>query len=207
MIHLIRMPQEILSLKRSGFKLSGKHGRLIYRTRDGKSHIYGLREPKKEEKMAKIKYASFVTGLSGKSGSSVFYRSSSPTFGYLRNLVTPTYTQTNADRGKEFHNLGVQYRSLTAAAKEDFRNYARKYRLLPSSGDGEIAVRANNGMACFVKMMWNLAKEHGESFQLGSITINDITTLFFIDSVKAAVNAGHLPAVDNYEEFDGAFEE
>ena len=199
------MPAEVLSLKRSGFKLSGKAGKLIYRTRDGKSHIYGQREPKGEEKMAKIKYASFVTGLSGKSGSSVFYRSQSSAFGYLRNHVTPTYTATNETRGKEFANLGVQYRDLSAAAKIDFQDYARKYRLLPASGSGDMAVRANNGMACFVKMMWNIKKEAGESVNLASIVLSDITTLYFADSVKACINAGFLPAVDGYEEYDADF--
>ena len=205
MIHLIRMPAEILELKRSGFSVSGKAGGLIYRTRDGKSHIYGLREPKKEEKVAKIKYASFVTGLSGKSGSSVFYRSTSPEFGYLRNHVTPTYTQTNADRGKEFHNLGVQYRALSQAAKHDFQAYARKYRLLPVSGKGEMAIRANNGMACFVKMMWGIKEEAGESVQLGSITLSDITTLFFATSVMACIDRGWLPAVPEYQEYSADF--
>jgi len=205
MIHLIRMPPEVMDLKRSGFRLSGKVGRLIYRTRNKKTHIYGLREPKKEEKLAKIKYASFVTGLSGKSGSSVFYRSTSPTFGYLRNHVTPTYTETNKDRGDEFKNLGVQYRSLSEAAKIDFSDYARKYRLLPASGSGEIAVRANNGMAVFVKMMWNMSKEHGEPFQLRSITISDIVTLFMITNLQDAIDAGYLPAVDSSTNFDADF--
>jgi len=205
MIHLIRMPPEVLSLKRSGFKLSGKVGRLIYRTRDGKSHIYAIRSPKKGGEMAKIKYASFVTGLSGKSGSSVFYRSQSSTFGYLRNYVTPIYTDTNAERGKEFANLGVQFRALSSAAKTDFQDYARKYRLLPASGSGELGVRANNGMACFVKMMWNIKKEAGESVNLASIVLSDITTLFFATSVKAVIDAGYLPAVDGYEEYDADF--
>jgi len=199
------MPDEILGLKRSGFCVSGKVGRLIYRTRNKKTHIYGLREPKGEEKMAKIKYASFVTGLSGKSGTTVFYRSTSPAFGYMRNHVTPTYTETNKNRGEEFHNLGVQFRSLSAAAKTDFQDYARKYRLLPASGSGELGVRANNGMACFVKMMWNIKKEAGESVNLASIVLSDITTLFFATSVKAVIDAGYLPAVDGYEEYDADF--
>ena len=207
MIHLIRMPDEVSGLIRSGFCVSGKVGGLIYRTRGGKSHIYSLRNPEKGGEMAKIKYASFVTGLSGKSGSSVFYRSSSPTFGYLRNHVTPTYTDTNAERGKEFANLGVQYRSLTEAAKTDLRDYARKYRLLPASGSGEMAVRANNGMAVFVALLWAMAKEHGESFQLRSITINDITTMFMVTKLKDAIDLGYLPAVDGYTQYDADWEE
>jgi len=155
--------------------------------------------------MAKIKYASFITGLSGKSGSSVFYRSPSSAFGYMRNHVTPTYTETNADRGKEFHNLGVQFRALSTAAKQDFQDYARKYRLLPASGSGELGVRANNGMACFVKMMWNLKKEAGESVNLASIVLSDITTIFLATSVKAAIDRGYLPAVPEYEQYDANF--
>ena len=205
MIHLIRMPPEVIDLKRSGFQLSGKVGRLIYRTRNKKTHIYAIREPKGGNQMAKIKYASFVTGLSGKSGTTVFYRSTSPAFGYMRNHVTPTYTDTNEQRGKEFANLGVEFRKLSAAAKTDFQDYARKYRLLPASGSGEIAVRANNGMACFIKMMWNIRKVNGESVVLSSIVLSDITTVFLTDSVKAAIDNGYLPAVDGYEQFDADF--
>lgn len=205
MIHLIRMPPDISGLIRSGFSVSGKHGRLIYRTRDGKSHIYAIRSPKKEEKMAKIKYANFVTGLSGKSGSNVFYRSSSPMFGYLRDYVKPIYTDTNELRGKEFGNLGVQYKQLSSAAKEDFRAYARKYSKLPKSGSEDLTVRANNGMACFVAMMWSLKRSDPEVIQLEAITLTDMTTLFMLTSVKAAINEGHLPAVDGYEAYDADF--
>jgi len=205
MRNLIRMPPEVMDLKRSGFQLSGRVGGLIYRTRNKKTHIYAIREPKGGNQMAKIKYASFITGLSGKSGSNVFYRSQSSAFGYMRNHVTPSYTETNATRGKEFANLGVQYRDLSSAAKTDFQDYARKYRLLPASGSGEMAVRANNGMACFVKMMWNIKKEAGESVNLASIVLSDITTLYFADSVKACINAGFLPAVDGYEAYDADF--
>lgn len=205
MIHLIRMPPEVLELKRSGFSVSGKVGRLIYRTRDGKSHIYGLRASKKEREMAKIKYASFVTGLSGKSGSSVFYRSSSPVFGYMRNYVTPAYTSNNENRGKEFHNLGVQYNALSQAAKDDFRAYARKYSQLPATGSGELGVRANNGMAVFVAMCWAIHRSNPQVYILDSITLSDIVTLVEVGSVYKAVLEGFLPSVDGYESYDGEF--
>ena len=206
MIHLVRMPPEILELKRSGFSISGKVGRLIYRTRDGKSHIYGLRNSEKGGEMAKIKYASFVTGLSGKSGSNVFYRSSSSGFGYMRNHVTPIYTDTNEQRGKEFQNLGVQYRKITTGGKEDFRSYARKYSNLPANS-GDISVRANNGMAVFIAMCWRIKKtsEPG-AVQLNSLTLSDITTLYEIHSVANAVDAGYLPAVPGYEEYTQPFD-
>ena len=200
------MPPEVLELKRSGFKLSGKVGRLIYRTRDGKSHIYGLREPKKGGKMAKIKYASFITGLSGKSGSTVFYRSPSSAFGYMRNHVTPIYTETNEQRGKEFENLGVQYRKIIEPAREDLANYARKYSQLPASGSGEMAVRANNGMAVFIAMCWRIKRTNPEAVNLASLTLSDIMTVYNINSVASAVDQGFLPAVPGWEDYTEDFD-
>ena len=196
------MPPEVLELKRSGFRISGKVGRLIYRTRDGKSHIYAIRDPKKGGKMAKIKYASFITGLSGKSGSNVFYRSSSSAFGYMRNHVTPIYTETNEQRGKEFQNLGVQYRKITTGGKEDLANYARKYSKLPASGSGEMAERANNGMAVFIAMCWRIKKTNPEAVNLASLVLSDITQVYAINSVNDAVDKGFLPAVPEYEIYD-----
>jgi len=197
------MPPEVLDLKRSGFCVSGKLGRLIYRTRDGKSHIYGQREPKKEEKMAKIKYASFITGLSGKSGSNVFYRSSSSAFGYMRNHVTPIYTDTNEQRGKEFQNLGVQYRTIPEPAREEFRDYARKYSKLPASGSGEMAVRANNGMAVFIAMCWKIKKTSDPgAVELNSLTLSDLVTVYSIENLSDAINEGFLPSVDGAENYN-----
>ena len=151
--------------------------------------------------MAKIKYASFITGLSGKSGSNVFYRSQSSAFGYMSNHVQPVYTDTNEQRGKEFENLGVQYRKINTGGKEDLRNYAQKYSKLPASGD-DISVRANNGMAVFIKMCWRIKKtSEPEAVQLNSLDLSDITTLYNINGVADAVDAGYLPAVPGYEEY------
>lgn len=206
MIHLIRMPPEVMDLQRSGFKLSGKLGGLIYRTRGGKSHIYSLRNPEKGGRMAKIKYASFITGLSGKSGSNVFYRSQSSAFGYMRNQVTPIYTDTNEQRGKEFQNLGVQYRKLKTGAKEDFRNYARKYSNLPANS-GDISVRANNGMAVFIAMCWRIKKtSEPEAVNLSSLTLSDIIQVYEVASLNDAVDEGFLPAVPGYEEYNQPFD-
>lgn len=205
MIHLIRMPAEALELKRSGFRISGKVGRLIYRTRDGKSHIYAIREPKKEEKMAKIKYASFITGLSGKSGSNVFYRSRSSEFGYMRDHVTPAYTENNEQRGKEFQNQGVQYRKIVPTAKAQLRDYARKYSNLPSSGKGEMAVRANNGMAVWMAMCWKIKATNPAAVNLASLTLSDIMTVYNVTHVASAVDLGFLPAVPGYEEYISDF--
>jgi hypothetical protein len=123
----------------------------------------------------------------------------------MRNHVTPIYTDTNEQRGKEFQNLGVQYRALEEEAKDDFRNYARKYSNLPAHS-GDISVRANNGMAVFIAMCWKIKKTSTpEAVQLNSLTLSDIMTLYEIDSVAAAVDAGYLPAVPGYEDYTEVF--
>lgn len=202
MIHLTRMPEDVWRLTRSGFQISGKLGGLIYRTRDGKSHIYALRKPKKETKMAKISYATFVTGISGKSGNSVFFRSPSTAYGYLRNYVYPTLTATNTARGKEFANLTLQLKTMNPAAVADFKDYAKKFAKLPPVGSGGITARANNHVAVWILAVWNLKKATGAGVELDTITVADIYTLFEWFSLAAIITQGYLPAVEGWEEYD-----
>lgn len=200
------MPTEISGLIRSGFKLSGKVGGLIYRTRAGKSHIYAIRSPKKEDNMAKIKYASFVTGLSGKSGSSVFFRSPSSSFGYLRDYTYPTITEENNEKGLEFKNMTSQLKKMDTLAIEDFKIYANKYSKLPSVGKGDLAARANNHVATWILALWNLHREQGATIGLKTITLEDLITLHLWTSVAAIVEAGYLPAVEGYKDLDNEFD-
>lgn len=202
MIHLTRMPEDVFNLIRCGFQVSGKHGRLIYRTRGGKSHIYGLRSQKKGEKMAKVSYATFVTGISGRSGNSVFFRSPSTAYGYLRNYVYPTLTENNTDRGKEFANLTLQLRSMSSAALADFKAYAKKFAKLPPVGSGGITARANNHVAVWILAVWNLKKETGAGLELNSLTLNDLYSLFGFTKLKDIIDGGYLPAVEGYESYD-----
>lgn len=202
MIQLTRMPEEVRSLVKCGFQVSGKHGRLIYRTRAGKTHIYGLRSPKKETKMAKVSYATFVTGISGKSGNSVFFRSPSTAYGYLRNYVYPTLTENNTDRGKEFANLCLALKTMSPAALADFIAYAKKFSKLPTVGGGGLKARANNHVAVWILAVWNLKKETGAGLELDSVTLNDLVSLFGFTKLKDIIDDGYLPAVDGYEEYD-----
>lgn len=153
--------------------------------------------------MAKIKYASFVAGLSGKSGSSVFFRSASQGFGYMRALVQPTYTTTNEDRGEEMKNIAIQYHAMLAPAKANFVTYASKYKNLPPEG-GDLSARANNAMACFVLMLWNIKKSYPANVELKSITIQDVEQLF-ASNIAAAVEAGYLPSVPGYADLNSPF--
>lgn len=150
--------------------------------------------------MAKIKYASFVAGLAGKSGSSVFFRSPSTGFGYMRALVQPTYTQTNEQRGLEMNNLAVQYHAMSAPAKANFVTYASKYKNLPPEG-GDLSARANNAMACFVLMMWNIKKSDPTAIDLKTLTISDVS-LLYAPSIALAVNNGYLPSVPGYADLN-----
>ena len=147
--------------------------------------------------MAKIKYASFVAGLAGKSGSSVFFRSNSQGFGYMRALVQPSYTTTNQVRGEELNNLAVQYHTLPELVKKQFQTYASKYKDLPGTG-GDLAARANNSMAVLVKLFWSIKKTDPIAVDLKTITFADIQ-LYNAYSIATAVQAGHLPAVPGYE--------
>ena len=205
MIHLTRMPEEVRSLVKCGFSLSGKHGRLIYRTRGGKSHIYGLRSPKKGEKMAKVSYATFVTGISGRSGNTVFFRSPSTAFGYLRNYVYPTLTATNTTRGKEFQNMAVVLKSVSTAGIADLKAYAKKFAKLPTVGGSGLKARANNHVAVFILALWNLQKETGSGLDLSSVTLNDLITLFNFINLATIIKDGYLPVVDGYSEYNSAF--
>ena len=205
MIHLTRMPAEILNLTRSGFTLSGAHGSLIYRTRDGKSHIYSLRKPKKEITMAKIKYASFVAGLSGKSGSSVFFRSPSTGYGYLRAFTYPKITDNNNLRGAEFKNLTEQLKFVSTAGIADLKAYTAKYQKLPMIGEGDLSARANNHVAVWIMAIYNCAKENSASIDAGSVTLNDLKSLFVFTKVSMVVEQGWLPAVPGWEELTAAF--
>lgn len=153
--------------------------------------------------MAKIKYASFVAGLAGKSGSSVFFRSPSTGFGYMRALVQPTYTQTNEDRGEEMKNIAIQYHAMLAPAKANFVTYASKYKNLPPEG-GDLSARANNAMACFVLMLWNIKKCDPDSVDLKTLTIGDVTGLY-VTNIAEAVEAGFLPSVPGYADLNSNF--
>ena len=151
--------------------------------------------------MAKISYATFVTGISGKSGNSVFFRSPSTAYGYLRNYVYPTLTATNTARGKEFANLTVQLKSMKPAAVADFKDYAKKFAKLPAVGSGGITARANNHVAVWILAVWNLKKAIGAGLELDTVTLADIYTLFEWFSLSAIISQGYLPAVDGWEEY------
>ena len=199
------MPSEILDLTRRGFTLSGKHGSLIYRTRGQSTHIYGLRASNKENHMAKIKYASFVAGLSGKSGASVFFRSHSTGFGYLRSFTYPKLTTVNALRGAEFKNLTEQLKFVSALGIADLKEYAAKYRNLPQVGAGDLSARANNHVAIWIMAVHNCAKDNALSLDVSTVTLTDLKTLFAFTDVASVVNQGWLPAVPGWEDLTNPF--
>lgn len=150
--------------------------------------------------MAKIKYASFVAGLSGKSGSSVFFRSDSTGFGYLRAFTYPKITTVNHLRGSEFKNLTNQLKAVSAAGIADLKAYAAKYRKLPQVGEGDFSARANNHVAVWIMAVHNCAKEFHDSMTVDTVTISDLRSLFSFGSVAELVDEGWLPAVPGWED-------
>ena len=155
--------------------------------------------------MAKVKYASFVAGLSGKSGSSVFFRSSSAGFGYLRTYTYPKITQENILRGAEFKNLAQQLKFVSDDGLADLKAYAAKYRKLPMVGEGDLSARANNHVAIWIMAIHNCAKANSASMTVNTVTLSDLTSLFVVDSVSSLVEQGYLPAVPGWEELNHEF--
>lgn len=155
--------------------------------------------------MAKIKYASFVAGLSGKSGASVFFRSSSTGFGYLRAFTYPKLTTVNALRGAEFKNLTEQLKFVQPEAIDQLKEYAAKYARLPQVGAGELSVRANNHVAIWIMAVHNCAKDNALSLDVSTVTLSDLETLFAFTSVAGCIIKGWLPAVPEWEGLDADF--
>lgn len=155
--------------------------------------------------MAKIKYASFVAGLSGKSGASVFFRSSSTGFGYMRSFTYPKLTTVNALRGAEFKNLTEQLKFVSTEGIADLKAYAAKYRNLPQVGEGDLSARANNHVAIWIMAIHNCHKDNSASLDVGTVTLSDLRTLFDFGDVNALVSHGWLPAVPGWESLDNAF--
>lgn len=155
--------------------------------------------------MAKIKYASFVAGLSGKSGSSVFFRSPDTGFGYLREFKYPKLTQNNELRGAEFKNVCLQLKFVTPAGIADLKAYAAKYRNLPLIGEGGLSARANNHVAIWIMAIHNLAKENPASITVDTVTLSDLKSLFVFTDVAALIDQGLLPAVPGWEELTAEF--
>ena len=155
--------------------------------------------------MAKIKYASFVAGLSGKSGSSVFFRSSNTGFGYLRAFTYPKITANNNLRGAEFKNLTEQLKAVSAAGIADLKAYTAKYCKLPMVGEGDFSVRANNHVAIWIMAVHNCAKANSASMTADTVTLSDLKSLFVFTDVAALVDQGLLPAVPGWEQLTAKF--
>ena len=155
--------------------------------------------------MAKIKYASFVAGLTGKSGSSVFFRSSNTGFGYLRAFTYPKITANNNLRGAEFKNLTEQLKAVSAAGIADLKAYAAKYCKLPMVGEGDFSARANNHVAIWIMAVHNCAKANSASMTADTVTLSDLKSLFVFTDVAAVVDQGLLPAVPGWEQLTAKF--
>lgn len=154
--------------------------------------------------MASIKYASFLTGIKGKQGGIVYYRSSSPIVGRMRLYVVPTYTTQNEEMGKILKNISNIWAECSQAYKDDASAYAKKFAKLPVYQD-DMKLRANNSTAIFNLMLWNFQKQNEATIDLATLAFGDLGTLWpETTSIAEAVEAGYLPIVPGYDSYTAA---
>ena len=113
-----------------------------------------------------------------------------------RKYVVPTLTEYNTQMGASTKNLSKIYAECSEGYISDLRTYADIYKK-EQVARNELGP---NAFSLFVKMMYALAAESGESVNLASITYSDLKTMFFdVASIAAAVQADYLPKVSGYE--------
>lgn len=195
----IKIDPSVNNLINQGLTITGVIGGQCFRRRNGRSHLYKIVNKvdtkKGGHKMASVKYATFLTGIKGKQGGIVYYRTTSSTVGRIREYVVPRYTDQNAIMGKALANISNIWADSSAEYKADMTTYARKFANLPPYPD-EMRLRANNPTATFNLMMWNFQKANEATIDLATLSLGDIQSLFpELTSVAQAIEAGYLPNV------------
>lgn len=91
------------------------------------------------------------------------------------------------------------YQAISDGFKEDLKAYTKKmYRLKPYAKK-----IAGSFYSVYTKMMWSASKDPEQPIDIESLTSSPIVSGTFpsIDTLKTAIENGHLPLVDGYEEF------
>lgn len=158
--------------------------------------------------MAKVQYTQLISGIAGTLDGQVLYRSRSPRFGFSRRYVVPKATEQNTLIGSAAKNLKVLWHAASTGYKNDFKTYASKYAALPAD-EGQLRPRANSAFSIFLKMVYAWGKNQDPAIDAEQIALlqpEDFTTLGEeISRVSVAVESGHLPAVEGYEELQNAY--
>ena len=150
--------------------------------------------------MAKVVFPATVSGIIGTVGTGVYYRSTSTKFGYLRSWVMPSYSTSNAERAGWVKNLKFIWYEVGGAYKAELALYAQKYKDLPVYGD-PMATRTKSRFAIWYMMMVNWANGN-PSVDLKTLTAEDLgITGSQVMTIRNAVENGHLPSVEGYDNF------
>lgn len=154
--------------------------------------------------MAKVRYSSLVSGIAGKLGDIVYYRSKSPFFGYIRQYVTPREGPNNITFAASTANISHMYTQLGNLFLIEFRKYVDLYRQMPINRD-ELRQNADNRPAVWAKAIWAFCNHHHESAGASTITLNDIMELYQIDNIADLVKEGYLPKVAGWRSMTTKF--
>lgn len=109
-------------------------------------------------------------------------------------------TEHNVSMGEKAKKISTLYAGTSDAYKKDLAGYSKKmFRLKPFKNK-----IAGNGYSVFIKILWAAMKDDEESFDLSSISVDDLEmdACSKIRSVKIAVENGFLPKVANYEAYN-----
>lgn len=155
--------------------------------------------------MAKVIYSTLISGLAGKIGNSVLFRSPSSHFGYLRNYAYPRLTDHMHEIGSVAKNLTIIWNQGSSEFKEELQTYCDWYHKVPKVGD-ELGTRTASCFSLWIKIMYRWAKDH-EDVDLSTFTMEDfVVTGTAVSTVKYCIMNGYLIAPPfDYSEMTAAF--
>lgn len=157
--------------------------------------------------MAKLIFAAFAAGLSGKSGANVFYSARSNRFGYLRGYVYPTLTPNNSLRGQDAKDIKALFVKIHEAGREQLNDYVALYKDLTPVGGG-FKKNANSPYMVFSKAMWAWKNTDPAHVTFDGLGFDDYASMTEEPmSIASLVRNNFLPAVEGWEALDKSFED
>ena len=155
--------------------------------------------------MAKLIFAAFAAGLSGKSGANVFYSARSNRFGYLRGYVYPTLTPNNSLRGQDAKDIKSLFVQIHPNARLQLDEYVAGYKDLTPVGGG-FKKNANSPYMVFSKALWAWKNSDPTHVVFAELRFADYEGMIEEPmSVASLVRNNFLPAVEGWEIMDKGF--
>ena len=156
--------------------------------------------------MAKLIFASFAAGLSGKSGANVYYSARSNRFGYLRGYVYPSLTPNNSLRGQDAKNIKSLFVQIHSTARLQLDEYVALYKDLTPVGGG-FKKNANSPYMVFSKAMWAWHNSDPTHVTFNGLGFDDYQSMIEEPmSISSLIRNNFLPAVEGWEDMSKSFE-